>query len=147
MLNGSAEMVCGDKKRNKQKMEILLLLGLGLAVGVISGLIGIGGGVLLVPALIYLLGYSQLEAQGTTLALLVPPIGILGVWTYYQRGYVDIKAAGLICLGFVLGGLLGAKFAIALSPTLLKRVFGLATLGISVRMLFLLSLRMGCLDA
>lgn len=131
MLDGSAKI-----ERNKQEMEILLLLALGLAVGVISGLIGIGGGVVLVPALIYLLGYSQLEAQGTTLALLVPPIGILGVWTYYQRGYVDIKAAALICLGFVLGGWLGAKFAIALPPTLLKRVFGLATLGISVRMLF-----------
>lgn len=128
MLDGSAKI-----ERNKQEMEILLLLALGLIVGVISGLIGIGGGVVLVPALI---GYSQLEAQGTTLALLVPPIGILGVWTYYQRGYVDVKAVALICLGFVLGGWLGAKFAIALPPTLLNRVFGLATLGISVRMLF-----------
>ncbi len=131
MLDGSAKI-----ERNKQEMEILLLLALGLIVGVISGLIGIGGGVVLVPALIYPLGYSQLEAQGTTLALLVPPIGFLGVWTYYQRGYVDIKAAALICLGFVLGGWLGAKFAITLPPTLLKRVFGLTTLGISVRMLF-----------
>lgn len=63
---------------------------LGFAIGGISGLIGIGGGVLITPALIYLFGFSQYEAQGTTLALLVPPIGILGAWTYYQRGYVDI---------------------------------------------------------
>ena len=117
-------------------METLLFLGLGLAVGTISGLIGIGGGVLFIPALVYLLGFSQHEAQGTTLALLVPPIGILGAWTYYQRGYVNISAAALICLGFVLGGLIGAKFAIVLPPLLLKRVFGCAMLGVSLKMLF-----------
>ena len=89
-------------------------------MGVISGLIGIGGSVLLVPALVYLLGYSQLEAQGTTLALLVPPIGILGVWTYYQRGYVDIKAAALICLGFVLGGFFWGKVRDHPPPNLAK---------------------------
>lgn len=118
------------------RMEILLLLGLGLAVGTISGLIGIGGGVLFVPALIYLMGFSQQEAQGTTLALLVPPIGILGAWTYYQRGYVNVQAVVLICVGFVLGGLLGAKVAIALPAVLLKRVFGTAMLGVAVQMLF-----------
>ena len=117
-------------------MEILLLLCLGLAVGTISGLIGIGGGVLFTPALVYLMGFSQQEAQGTTLALLVPPIGILGAWTYYQRGYVNVQAAALICIGFVLGGLVGAKFAIALPAAILKRVFGAAMLGVAVRMLF-----------
>lgn len=117
-------------------MEILLLLCLGLAGGTISGLIGIGGGVLFTPALVYLMGYSQQEAQGTTLALLVPPIGILGAWTYYQRGYVNVQAAALICVGFVLGGLVGAKFAVALPPLILKRVFGTATLGVALKMLF-----------
>lgn len=117
-------------------MEILLFLCLGLAGGIISGLIGIGGGVLFTPALVYLLGFSQHEAQGTTLALLVPPIGILGAWTYYQRGYVNVQAAALICVGFVLGGLVGAKFAVAIPALLLKRVFGMATLGVAVRMLF-----------
>ncbi|MGB3294376.1 MAG: sulfite exporter TauE/SafE family protein [Phormidesmis sp.] len=117
-------------------METLLLLCLGLVVGTISGLIGIGGGVLFVPALIYLVGFSQQEAQGTTLALLVPPIGILGAWTYYQRGYVNVQAAALICVGFVLGGLVGAKFAIALPAVVLKRVFGTAMLGVALQMLF-----------
>ncbi len=121
---------------HSSRMEILLLLGLGLAVGTISGLIGIGGGVLFVPALIYLMGFSQQEAQGTTLALLVPPIGILGAWTYYQRGYVNVQAVVLICVGFLLGGLLGAKVAIALPAVLLKRVFGTAMLGVAVQMLF-----------
>ncbi|NJM98272.1 MAG: sulfite exporter TauE/SafE family protein [Phormidesmis sp. RL_2_1] len=117
-------------------METLLFLVLGLTVGTVSGLIGIGGGVLFTPALIYLLGFSQHEAQGTTLALLVPPIGILGAWTYYQRGYVNVQAAALICLGFVLGGLMGAKLAVVLSPLFLKRVFGTAMLALAVRMLF-----------
>lgn len=121
---------------HSSRMEILLLLGLGLAVGTISGLIGIGGGVLFVPALIYLMGFSQQEAQGTTLALLVPPIGILGAWTYYQRGYVNVQAVVLICVGFLLGGLLGAKVAIALPAVLLKRVFGTTMLGVAVQMLF-----------
>ncbi|MEM9087882.1 MAG: TSUP family transporter [Cyanobacteria bacterium P01_F01_bin.53] len=66
-------------------MEIALFLALGLTVGIISGLIGIGGGVLVTPALMFLLGFSQHEAQGTTLAMLVPPIGLLGAWTYYQK--------------------------------------------------------------
>lgn len=116
-------------------MEILLFLLLGLFVGALSGLIGIGGGVLIMPALIYVFGFSQYQAQGTTLALLVPPIGILGAWTYYQKGFVNVQAAALICLGFVLGGLLGAKLAVVVPVALLRRLFGLAMLGLSVRML------------
>lgn len=116
-------------------METLLFLLLGLFVGALSGLIGIGGGVLIMPALIYVFGFSQYQAQGTTLALLVPPIGILGAWTYYQKGFVNVQAAALICLGFVLGGLLGAKLAVVVPASLLRRLFGLAMLGLSVRML------------
>ena len=115
--------------------DILLFLALGLTVGTISGLIGIGGGVLVTPALIFLLGFSQHQAQGTTLAMLVPPIGILGAWTYYQKGFVDVQAAGLICLGFVLGGLIGAKLAVVVSAVMLKRVFGVAMMGVAVQML------------
>ncbi|MEM7771501.1 MAG: sulfite exporter TauE/SafE family protein [Cyanobacteria bacterium P01_A01_bin.37] len=116
--------------------EVLLFLGLGLGVGTISGMIGIGGGVLITPALIYLFGFEQKIAQGTTLALLVPPIGILGAWAYYQQGLVNIKAASLICLGFVLGGLMGAKFAVDIEPNILRRVFGFAMLAISIRMIW-----------
>lgn len=109
---------------------------LGFAIGGVSGLIGIGGGVLITPALIYLFGFSQYEAQGTALALLVPPIGLLGAWTYYQRGYVDIKVALLICAGFVLGGFFGSRFAVQLPELLLKRIFGVSLFAVSLRMIF-----------
>ena len=116
-------------------MELLLYLLLGLGVGALSGLIGIGGGVLITPALIYLFGFSQHDAQGTTLALLVPPIGILGAWTYFQQGYVDVKVALLICLGFVFGGLIGAKFAIDIPEEFLRRIFAIAIIIVGLKML------------
>lgn len=111
-----------------------IYLLVGLIAGTISGLIGIGGGVVIVPALC-LLGLSQHQAQGTTLALLVPPIGILAAWTYHRQGYVDLKVAALVCLGFFFGGLIGAKLATALPELILRRVFGLAMLIIALRMI------------
>lgn len=116
--------------------EFALYLLLGLLAGVLSGLIGIGGGVFIVPVLVFLFGMSQHLAQGTTLALLVPPIGILAAWTYYRQGYVDIKIAAFIALGFILGSLFGAKIAVSLSNDLLQKVFGVALLAISIKMIF-----------
>lgn len=115
--------------------EWVLYLVLGLGVGTLSGLIGIGGGVLITPALIYLFGFSQHNAQGTTLALLVPPIGLLGAWTYFQQGYVDVRAAALICLGFVFGGLIGAQFAVDMPEQFLRRAFGTAMILLGLRMI------------
>lgn len=109
---------------------------LGLVAGTLSGLIGIGGGVIIVPALVFLFGLSQHEAQGTTLALLVPPIGILAAWTYYKQGFVDLKIVAFICMGFFLGGLFGAKMATSLSNIQLERIFGVALLLISLKMIF-----------
>ncbi|MEG3439025.1 sulfite exporter TauE/SafE family protein [Pannus brasiliensis CCIBt3594] len=115
---------------------LLLYIFLGLLAGFLSGLIGIGGGVIIVPSLVFLFGFSQHEAQGTTLGLLVPPIGILAALTYYQQGYVNVKVAILICIGFFLGGLLGAKLATNLSNVLLEKVFGIALLIIALKMIF-----------
>ena len=116
-------------------MNILLLLLLGLAAGILSGLLGIGGGILIVPALVFVTGLPQHTAQGTTLALMVPPIGLLAAWTYYKQGCVDIKIAALICLGFFFGGLIGAKFATAINAALLKKVFGIALLVTAMKMI------------
>ena len=116
-------------------LEIGLYLILGLGVGTISGIIGIGGGVLFTPALVFLFGFSQLRAQGTTTALLVPPIGLLAAWTYYQSGNVNLKAAALICLGFFIGGFFGAKLAVNLPDLWLRRAFGLIMLALGVKMM------------
>jgi uncharacterized protein len=115
--------------------DILPFVLLGLAAGVLSGILGIGGAVVIIPALVYLFGFPQHRAEGTTLALMVPPIGILAVIPFFKRGYVDIQAAALICLGFLIGGMIGGRLAMALSGPLLQRAFGLLLLGLAVRML------------
>ena len=115
--------------------KILLIL-LGLIAGAFSGLIGVGGGTIIVPALVLLFGFSQHMAQGTTLALLIPPIGLLAAFTYYKAGFVDLQTAGLICFGFFFGGLLGARLATGLSSVVLEKIFGIALLLISLKMIF-----------
>jgi uncharacterized protein len=121
--------------RNFMANCILYLL-LGLVAGALSGLIGIGGGVIIVPVLVFLFGLSQHHAQGTTLALLIPPIGILAAWTYYKEGFVDLRIAAFICVGFFVGSFLGAKLATSLSNLVLERIFGIALLLIAVKMIF-----------
>ena len=109
---------------------------LGLCAGILSGLIGIGGATIIIPALVFLFGMSQYAAQGTTLAMMVPPIGILAAWMYYQKGYVDLKIAGLMCIGFFIGGLIGAKLAVGIPEYILKKIFGAFLLIISMKMIF-----------
>lgn len=108
----------------------------GLVGGILSGLFGIGGGIVIIPMLVLLFGMNQHLAQGTTLALFVPPVGILAAWAYYREGFVDLKVAGLLCLGFFVGGLVGAKLAGLLSDILLKRIFGCIMLVIALKMIF-----------
>lgn len=115
--------------------NVVLYLLLGSVAGVLSGVVGIGGGVIIVPALVFLFGLSQQQAQGTTLALLVPPIGILAAWTYYQHGDVKLQMAAFIAVGFFLGSFLGARMATGLSNVMLQRVFGVALLLIALKMI------------
>ena len=117
-------------------VNILLYLLLGFIAGALSGLIGIGGGVIIVPVLIFLFGLSQHQAQGTTLALLVPPIGILAAWTYYKHGFVNLEIAGFICAGFFVGSFVGARMATGLPSMILERVFGVALFLIALKMMF-----------
>ena len=113
---------------------IIGLLVLGVAAGYFSGLVGIGGGVIIVPALVLLFGFSQHMAQGTTLAMMVPPIGILAVLNYHQKGHVDLKTAAILCLGFVVGGYLGSNMSLSLPQETLKKIFAGLLVVLGVRM-------------
>jgi hypothetical protein len=122
--------------KGAKMVNILLYLLLGLVAGTLSGLIGIGGAIIIIPAFVLLFGLSQKMAQGTTLALMVPPIGLLAAWTYYKKGHVDLKIAGLVCIGFFIGGLIGAGYAMDIPDPILKKIFGVVLLAVSIRMIF-----------
>jgi hypothetical protein len=120
------------------KMDIftlLILILIGLIAGVFSGIVGLGGGLLIIPALIFLMGLTQKEAQGTSLAVMLPPIGLLAAINYYRAGAVNMKFALIIAAAFLIGGYFGSQFAIRLSDALLRRIFAIAMLVIGARML------------
>ena len=114
---------------------MIILIIIGLVAGALSGFVGVGGGIIIVPALVYLLGLSQFEAQGTSLLLMLPPIGILAVMNYYQSGAVNWKYASVIALTFVVGGYFGSKITLKLDETLVKLVFGVLMLLVAIKMI------------
>ena len=116
-------------------LESFLLFIIGIFSGLVSGLIGIGGGLIIVPILIFLFDFSQHQAQGTTLAMLIPPIGFLAALSYYKHGYVDVKVAALLALGFIVGTLPGAKLAFLINDSTLRKIFGAGLLLTSIKML------------
>lgn len=115
--------------------EILTLLAIGLVAGVFSGMFGIGGGIVIVPALLFLVKMKQLEALGTSLAALIPPVGLLGAIEYYRNGLVNLKYAALIAGGLAVGAYFGAKIMIALPPGVAKRAYAIFLVAVAVRML------------
>jgi uncharacterized membrane protein YfcA len=117
-------------------LAILGGLALGVAIGAISGLVGIGGGALLIPALVYFYGMTQIRAQGTSLATLLLPIGFFAFWTYYKAGHADLKLALLLSVGFALGGWLGGNWAQHLSDTILRRGFAVLLLVLAAKLAF-----------
>lgn len=116
---------------------IIIIILLGLAAGILGGMVGVGGGIIIVPALVYFLAFSQHQAQGTSLALMLFPVGILGVINYYQKGYVDFRYAGLLAIGFVIGSYLGSKFSLSLPPLTVKKIFAVLMLLVALKMLLL----------
>ena len=116
---------------------ILILVVIGLLSGLLSGLVGIGGGIIIVPALVFFVGFSQKLAQGTSLGILLLPVGILAVMQFYKAGYVDIKTVWYVALGFILGGYFGSKIALSLSQDTVKKIFAIFLILISLKMLFL----------
>ena len=114
---------------------IILLIIIGLAAGILSGLIGVGGGIIIVPALVYVLAFSQKQAQGTSLGILLLPVGILAVMQYYKQGYVDIKVVLIVSAAFIIGGFFGSKIALHISESILKKIFAVILILIAIKML------------
>lgn len=125
-----------QKQNNMTLQTILILVIIGLAAGMLSGLVGVGGGIIIVPALIFFLGFSQQQSQGTSLGLLLLPVGIMAVINYYKKGYVDIKAVAVMSIAFVIGGWLGSKIALSISQELLKKIFAVVLLLVAAKFLF-----------
>ena len=115
---------------------ILLLILIGLFSGFLSGLVGVGGGIIMVPLLIMVVGLTQFQAQGTAIFTMLPPIGILAAINYYKAGHVKWEYAILIAVTFVVGGYLGSNLSLSLSPSLVRRVFGIVMLITALKLLF-----------
>lgn len=123
---------------NAKKMTpetLLLLVLIGLAAGTLSGLVGVGGGIIIVPALVFFMGFTQHQAQGTSLGLLLLPVGILAVLNYYNKGHIDIRMVLVMGAAFVAGGFLGSKMALALPQETIRKIFALVLLYTAVRMM------------
>jgi uncharacterized protein len=126
-----------QKNKKMDIQTVLVLLGVGLLAGTLGGLVGVGGGVIIVPALVLFLGFSQKTAQGTSLGLLVLPVAFLGFINYYKQGHVDFKYVGLIALGFVAGSYWGSKLALSLPDVTVKKIFAIILILVAFKMLFL----------
>lgn len=120
--------------------EIVIIILIGLAAGVLSGLVGIGGGIILVPILVFFLGYTQYQAQGTSLAVLLLPVGILAFLNYYNECKkigtpIDMRIVGLLAAGFVVGALGGSEIAGKINKELLKKIFAIVLFYTAIKML------------
>jgi uncharacterized protein len=121
---------------NNMTVQLVLLLGLvGFFAGVLSGLVGVGGGIIIVPCLVIFLGFSQQAAQGTSLGLLLLPVGIFAVINYYNKGFIDIKVVLVMSIAFIAGGWLGSKLALQLSQEMLRKIFAVVLFYTAFRML------------
>ncbi|PLX11270.1 MAG: permease [Marinilabiliales bacterium] len=116
--------------------EIVLLVIIGFIAGIVGGSLGLGGGIIIVPALVFILGFTQHHAQGTSLAVLLFPVGILAVINYSKSGYVNFKFAAILIVAFVLGSYIGSEISVHLPDKILKKVFAIFLLLISIKMLF-----------
>jgi len=115
--------------------QALILIIAGLMAGFIGGTLGVGGGIIMVPTLVFILGFTQHEAQGTSLATMLAPIGILAVINYYREGYVNMRFAAILMITFVIGSYVGSKFAVSLSDKSLKQIFGILMLVVGLKMI------------
>ena len=114
----------------------LILIMIGLMAGVFGGIFGIGGAIIMIPAMVYFLGVYQHTAQGTSLAVMLPPIGLFAAYNYYKAGQVNIWYAVIIAISFMIGGYFGSKIALNLPENIMKKVFGIFLIIIALRLIF-----------
>jgi uncharacterized membrane protein YfcA len=114
---------------------ILILIVIGIVTGVMAGMLGIGGAIIMIPALVYLLGISQQTAQGTSLAVMLPPVGVLAAYNYFKAGHVNIRFAIILALFFLVGSYFGSKMALKIPQEALKKIFGILLLLVAAKML------------
>ncbi len=115
--------------------QVLILLLIGLLGGLLAGTLGVGGGLIIVPALVFIMGMTQHQAQGTSLAMMLAPIGILAALNYFREGYVNIKYAIILAIAFIIGAWLGSFISINLTGLTLKRIFGILMLIVGIKMI------------
>ena len=115
---------------------ILIIIIVGVAAGMLGGLVGVGGGIIIVPALVYFLGMDQKSAQGTSLGLIMLPVGIFGVLQYYKQGHVDFRIVGILAAGFLAGSYFGSKIALSLPQETVKKIFAILMILIAIKILF-----------
>jgi hypothetical protein len=116
--------------------EIIILVIIGLVAGVFGGMFGIGGGLIVIPALVFFMGLTQHQAEGTNLAFMLAPVGLLAVFNYYKSGYVNIKFALIIAIAFVIGAYFGSIWSLQIPAPVLKRVFGVFIVLVGIKMIF-----------
>jgi len=115
---------------------LLTLIIIGIITGAVAGLLGIGGAIIMVPALVFIMGLGQHQAQGTSLAVMLPPVGIIAAYNYYKAGEVNLKYALILAAAFIVGSYFGSKLALNIPQRMLQKIFALVLLLISVKMLF-----------
>lgn len=115
---------------------IIILCAIGLTAGILSGFVGVGGGLIIVPALVLGLGLGQHEAQGTSLALMLPPIGVLAAYNYWKADSLNWKYAALIAITFIIGGYFGSKLSLRLSPEVIRKSFAAIMILAALKLLF-----------
>ena len=116
--------------------QLIILIAIGILSGILAGVFGVGGAIIVIPALVFILGLSQHMAQGTSLAFMLPPVGILATWNYWKAGHVDWKIALILSLTFVLGAYLGSTLSLNISDRTLRRMFGVLMIVMAIKMIF-----------
>ena len=114
----------------------LILIVIGLITGAVGGMLGIGGALILIPALVYFVGFSQHEAIGTSLAVMLPPIGLFAAYNYYKAGQVKIKYALIIAAAFMIGSYFTSRLALKMPENLIRKIFSVFIILIAIRMFF-----------